>query len=59
MASHEYALVVHGDIDNVVTGTREGAERIAAWMEGDVIVVPLDSLPLDVKRRYRFWNERP
>lgn len=51
----EYAVLVDGEIVNVITTS--GGRR-PEW-PGSGTVVPLDSLPLDVKRRYRFWNERP
>lgn len=57
----EYALLRNGEIINVVTtsGGMEAAERVAERCEDDVTVVPLDSLPDDVKQRYQYWNERP
>lgn len=58
----EYAIVVNGVIENVVTtDSRQQAEEIArSFTYGDrATVVLLDDLPETVKRSYRFWNERP
>lgn len=59
---HEYAIVVNGAIENVVTtDNRQSAEEVArSFSYGDkATVVLLDTLPESVKRNYRFWNERP
>lgn len=53
----EYAVLEGGEIVNVVTTS--GGRMRAQELFPNSTVVPLDSLPLDVKRRYRFWNERP
>jgi uncharacterized protein (UPF0212 family) len=57
----EYAVLERGEIINVVTtDTIERARYVARAMVGhELAVVPLDSVPLDVKRRYRYWDERP
>lgn len=58
----EYAIVVAGVIENVVSApSRQRAEEVArTFTYGDrATVVLLDDLPDDVKRKYRFWNERP
>lgn len=56
----EYAIVVKGVIENIVTGDRAGAQRIALNLyHGEATVVLFDDLPIEVKRNYRFWNERP
>lgn len=58
----EYAIVVNGVIENVVTTeNRQRAEEVArSFTYGDkATVVLLDDLPDKVKRNYRFWNERP
>ena len=57
----EYAVLEAGEIVNVVTCDRavRDPQRLADRMVGDLTVVPLDSLPLAVKQRYRYWDERP
>ena len=55
--SDEYALLRGGEIEKVVTTTRPYSELRARNPEYEVI--PLERVPLAVKRRYRFWGERP
>lgn len=56
----EYAILQGAEIINVVlAGSRGAAEKVASRMVGDLTVASLDSLPDDVKRRYRYWDERP
>lgn len=57
----EYAILERGEIINVVTTDSPArAQYLARAMVGhELAVVPLDDVPLEVKRRYRFWDERP
>lgn len=55
----QYAFMQSGEIINVITGSLAGAQAVARAMTGDIAVVPLVQVPLEVKERYRYWNERP
>ncbi len=62
--SLEYAILQDGEIIQVVgCSTRTQAEAIAKQYLRDpfdnVKVTPLDLVPIDVKCRYRYWDERP
>jgi hypothetical protein len=52
----EYAILdVKGEILNVVTTALPHARVLQMYPTA----VLLDSLPDDVKQRYRYWSERP
>lgn len=53
----EYALMEGDHIVNVVTTQEPQADIIQRWP--DYEVKPLDSLPMAVKQRYEFWDQRP
>lgn len=59
MSETEYAVMADGEIINVITTSlsREHANEVAEALGGTAVL--LDSLPLEVKRRYQFWDERP
>lgn len=56
----EYAVLRNGEIAAVVTcGSEQSAREAARDMGGPSEVKALDSVPLAVKQRYRYWWERP
>lgn len=56
----EYAVLRNGEIAAVVTCESEQSAREAAReYGGPPEVKALDSVPLAVKQRYRYWGERP
>lgn len=53
----EYAIMRHGEIVNVSSTTAPIDDVRARFPDHDV--KPLDAVPLAVKQRYQYWNERP
>jgi hypothetical protein len=53
----EWALLKGGHIVNVVT-TRRSRDEVAS-IHPDCEVADLYSLPSEVQRSYRYWDERP
>lgn len=53
----EYAILSGGEIVNV-SSTSAPIDEVKKRFPNHT-VKPLDSVPLAVKQRYRYWNERP
>lgn len=58
----EYAILKNGEIVNVSTvdqPIKDPRTLTDRMVDGPYEVKPLDQVPLAVKQRYRYWNERP
>lgn len=58
----EYAIMKHGEIVNVVTcdtAVADTSTLTSRMLGGPYDVKPLDDVPLSVKERYEYWDERP